>query len=105
MIAIGHHKRQPIRVAKRFFHTCENRFVQSARVCVYIPANSFTIGKVFGEDFFKLPAISSGFKSLLRLNWTSWAISHVYKDLQCYENQKICFWKRNIYKREARQLY
>ena len=66
---------------------------------------AFTTCQSFRRGFFKLPAISSGFKSLLRLNWTSWAISHVYKDSQCYENQKICFWKRNIYKQEARQLY
>ena len=44
-------------------------------------ANSFMTGKVFGEDLFKLPAISSGSKFLLSLNWTSWAISQVYKDL------------------------
>ena len=40
-----------VRVAKRFFHTCENRFVQSARACVYIPANSFTTGKVSARIF------------------------------------------------------
>ena len=32
------------------FYTCVNRFVQSARACFYISANSFTIGKIFGED-------------------------------------------------------
>ena len=37
--------------SKRFFHTCENRFVQSAGACFYILANSFTTGKIFGEDF------------------------------------------------------
>ena len=64
---------------------------QRQSACVYISANLFTTGKVFGEEFFKLPAISSGLKSLLSWNWTSWTISNVYKDLQCYENHKICF--------------
>ena len=36
-----------------------------------------------------LLAISRGLTSILSLNWTSWEISHVYKDLQCYEYQKI----------------
>ena len=42
---------------------------------------SCTTGNVFDEDFFKLPTISSGLKSLLSLNWTSLTISNVYKDL------------------------
>ena len=50
--------------------------------------NLFTAVKVFGKDFSQLLAVSCGLKSILSLNYTTWAISHVYKDLQCYENQK-----------------
>ena len=60
--------------------------------------------KVFGEDFFKLPAISFSLKFFLSLNWTSWTISHVYKDLQCYETKRYVF-EREIHKQEERQLY
>ena len=97
---------QPIRIMKRFFHTCKTvSSNQRELVFTYYIANSFTAGKVSGEDFFKLLAISCGLKSILSLSWTNWAISHVYKDLQCYEKQKICIFEREIYKQVARQLY
>ena len=89
-------ERYPIRIMKRFFHTWKNRFVQSVRACVYIAVNSFTAGKLFGEIFFKLLAVSCGWKSILDLNSTRWAISHVYKDLQFYKKPKIYFSKRNM---------
>ena len=42
------------------FFTREKSFVQSVRACVYIAVNSFTAGKLFGEIFFKLLAVSCG---------------------------------------------
>ena len=89
-------ERYPIRIMKRFFHTWKNRFVQSVRAYVYIAVNSFTAGKLSGEIFFKLLAVSCVWKSILDLNSTRWAISHVYKDLQFYKKPKIYFWKRNM---------
>ena len=89
---------------KRFSHTWKNRFVQSVRACVYIAVNSFTAGKLFGEIFFKLLVVSCGWKSILDLNSTRWAISHVYKDLQFYKKPKIYFWRRNM-QAKTRQLY
>ena len=58
---------------------------------VYIPANSFKVDKAFGEDFFKLLAIYSGLKSILSLNWTCLAISHVYKGLHVWG----CLWLKS----------
>ena len=60
---------------------------QRKSVCLHT-TNLFTAVKVFGKDFSKLLAISCGLRSILSLNYTTWAISHIYKDLQCYENQK-----------------
>ena len=53
--------------------------------------------KVFGKDFFKLQAILLW----LEVYWTDWTISHVYEDLQCYENQKHSLKEKYASKRHA----